>query len=247
MLKLIVGLGNPGAEHARQRHNVGFMAVDRIADRWRGSPWRMKFSGAVAEAVIGDGRAMLLKPATYMNESGRSVAEAARFYKVALKDVIVVHDEIDLPPGRFRMKIGGGTGGHNGLRSIGQHMTEAYRRLRIGVGHPGRKEAVPGYVLHDFAKADTAWLEPMLDAFAEEAPLLMTGKDGEFASKVHVRLGGDAVPSDGAARRAARRAALAAASPQPVEAGAEVPGDGASDRAEASPFGALAGLVRRDA
>lgn len=205
MLKLFVGLGNPGGAYALNRHNVGFMAADRIHVRWRGGPWRQKFQSDVAEATIDGVRVMFLKPMTFMNDSGRAVAEAARFYKLELSDIIVAHDEIDLPPGRFRMKTGGGTGGHNGLRSMSAQLKDGYRRLRIGVGHPGRKEAVPGYVLHDFAKADAVWLDPMLDAFAEEAPLLAAARDAEFASKVHLRLG-DGARSDGAARRAARTA-----------------------------------------
>ena len=247
MQQLFVGLGNPGAEYAMHRHNVGFRAVDRMHARWRGAPWRAKFGGEAAEATVGDVRVLMLKPATYMNESGRSVAEAARFYKLDLDAIVIVHDEIDLPPGRFRMKTGGGSGGHNGLRSTSQSIKDGYRRLRIGVGHPGRKEAVPGYVLHDFSKADEAWLGPLLDALAEEAPLLATGKDSAFASKVHLRLGGSAVAaSDGAARRAARRAAAGSHEPPPRtgEDKAAPPAESGSERA--GPFAALAGLARRD-
>lgn len=193
MMQLMVGLGNPGAGYANHRHNVGFMAVDRIHRAWDGGPWRKKFQGEIAEAVVGDIRVMFLKPLTFMNESGRAVAETLRFYKMALSDVVVIHDEIDLAPGKFRMKTGGGTGGHNGLKSISALNKDGYRRLRIGVGHPGRKEMVPAYVLHDFAKSDSEWLDPMLDAFADEAPLMAAGKDSEFASKVHARLGGGGV------------------------------------------------------
>ncbi|MEM9221991.1 MAG: aminoacyl-tRNA hydrolase [Pseudomonadota bacterium] len=202
-MKLVVGLGNPGANYARNRHNVGFMAVDRIHERWSGGPWRRKFQSMVAEATVHGDRVMFLKPQTYMNESGRAVSEASRFYKVSLADIVVIHDEIDLPPGRFRMKTGGGTGGHNGLKSITAHMRDGYRRLRVGVGHPGRKEMVPGYVLHDFASADDEWLDPLLGTFAEFAPLLIRGDDAPFASKVHTRLGRLAANTNEPKRRAA--------------------------------------------
>jgi len=207
MLKLIVGLGNPGATHAHNRHNAGFMAVDRMHERWSGGSWRKKFYGLVAEATIRDRRVMFLKPATFMNESGRAVSEAARFCKVARSDMGGGHDEIELAPGRFRMKTGGGAGGHNGLKSITAHMGDGYRRLRIGVGHPGRKEMVPGYVLHDFARGDAAWLTPLLDALAANAPLLVQGDDAGYASKVHLMI------ADG---RQARRTETVAA-PPPVQ------------------------------
>ena len=231
MMKLLVGLGNPGDGYAMNRHNVGFMAVDRIHDRWNGGPWRRKFQGEVAEATVDGTRVMFLKPMTFMNESGRAVAEAARFYKVDLADIVVAHDEIDLPPGKFRMKTGGGTGGHNGLKSVSAHMRDGYRRLRIGVGHPGRKEMVPSYVLHDFAKADHDWLEPMLDAFAEEAPLLVTGQDAAFASKVHARL------SDGGAAKPKK-----ADRPAPTAEGAA---PGPAQKNGGGPFAALAHLLRK--
>jgi PTH1 family peptidyl-tRNA hydrolase len=229
MMKLLVGLGNPGDGYAMNRHNVGFMAVDRIHDRWNGGPWRRKFQGEVAEATVGGARVMFLKPMTFMNESGRAVAEAARFYKVDLGDIVVAHDEIDLPPGKFRMKTGGGTGGHNGLKSICAHMRDGYRRLRIGVGHPGRKEMVPSYVLKDFPKADYEWLEPMLDAFAEEAPLLVAGQDSAFASKVHERLSGSSVGPK-------KTDTPAPAEAQPAPPAAQKPG---------GPFSALAQLLRK--
>ena len=231
MLKLLVGLGNPGGTYARNRHNVGFMAVDRIHDRWRGGPWRSKFQGQVAEATIDGVRFMFLKPHTYMNESGRAVIDASRFYKVGLADIIVAHDEIDLEPGKFRMKTGGGTGGHNGLKSITAHMRDGYRRLRIGVGHPGRKEMVPNYVLHDFSRSDDDWLEPMLDAFAEEAPLLAHGEDAKFASKVHERLAG----GSGTARP------NAAPGPTPPTSAPER----APEKTPSRPFSVLAQLLRK--
>lgn len=190
MTQLLVGLGNPGSSYARNRHNVGFMTVDAIHAYWNGGPWRRKFQSEVAEATIDGVRVMFLKPQTFMNESGRAVFEAARFYKFNLSDILVVHDEIDLPPGKFRMKTGGGTGGHNGLKSITAYIGDGYRRLRIGVGHPGRKEMVPNYVLHDFARGDDDWLQPLVEGIASEAPLLARGDDAAFASRVHRRLSG---------------------------------------------------------
>lgn len=231
MLNLIVGLGNPGAEYCRNRHNVGFMAAERIHDRWGGGPWRQKFRGEVAEATLAGTRVMFLKPMTFMNESGRSVAEAARFYKVDLRDIVVIHDEIDLPPGKFRMKTGGGSGGHNGLKSITAHCGDGYRRLRIGVGHPGRKEAVPGYVLHDFGRAEEEWLDPLLDALAQEAPLLAAGEDAAFASKVHARLSG-ASASQGRGGGGGAPSARPAATPE-------------RSQRVANPFAALAHLLRK--
>ena len=155
---LIVGLGNPGAQYAQHRHNVGFMAVDAIHRRHGFPPWRRRFQAEVSEATLAGEKVLLLKPQTYMNESGRAVQAAAAFYKIPAADIVVIHDEVDLPPGKTRMKTGGGAAGHNGLRSIDAALGDGYRRLRIGVGHPGVKEAVPHYVLHDFAKADQEWL-----------------------------------------------------------------------------------------
>jgi PTH1 family peptidyl-tRNA hydrolase len=185
---LIVGLGNPGAEYRNHRHNVGYMAADAIHDRHGFSPWRRRFQGEVAEGSLAGKKTLLLKPLTYMNESGRSVQAAAQFYKIEPKDIVVIHDEVDLPPGKTRMKSGGGTAGHNGLRSIGPAIGEDFRRLRIGVGHPGVKEAVPHYVLHDFPKEDRAWVEPLLDAIAANAALLAEGKDPTFANRLHAAL-----------------------------------------------------------
>ena len=236
-MKLIVGLGNPGKEYAGHRHNVGFMAVDHIHDEWRGNPWRKKFQAEIAEVSVGDTRCLLVKPMTYMNESGRAVAEAMRFYKIQLPDVVIIHDEIDLAPGKFRMKTGGGTGGHNGLKSMTAMIKDGYRRLRIGVGHPGRKEMVPGYVLRDFAKADADWLEPMLDAFAREAPSLAAGDDAGFANKVHQRLGRG--PAKPAAKSPPAPAAASAAQPKsPLAPPAAAP-------ATTGPFAALKGLFRK--
>jgi PTH1 family peptidyl-tRNA hydrolase len=183
-MKLFVGLGNPGAKYARQRHNVGFMAVDRIAARHDMGPWRRRFQGETAEATLGGERVVLLKPQTYMNESGRAVGEAHRFLKVPLSDIYVFHDEIDLAPGKVKVKAGGGNAGHNGLRSITAHIGNEYNRVRIGVGHPGVKEVVPHYVLHDFAKAEHEWLEPLLDAIADSARYLAQGDSARFLSHI---------------------------------------------------------------
>ncbi len=183
-MKLIVGLGNPGTKYAGHRHNIGFMAVDEIARVHGFGPWRKKFQGEVAEGAVGGEKALLLKPATYMNESGRAVAEAARFYKLSPQDVIVIHDELDLAPGRIRVKSGGGHAGHNGLRSIIAHIGADFHRLRMGIGHPGDRNRVHGYVLSDFSKAEQAWLGPLLEAVARHVPLLVAGRFSDFASKV---------------------------------------------------------------
>jgi peptidyl-tRNA hydrolase, PTH1 family len=187
-MRLFVGLGNPGARYAGNRHNVGFMVVDAIARRHGFGPWRRRFQGQTAEGVLAAERVLLLKPATFMNESGRAVAEAAHFYKVALHDIVVFHDEIDLPPAKLRVKIGGGTAGHNGLRSITAYLGNDYRRVRIGVGHPGIKEMVQTHVLHDFDASERDWVEALCDAVAENAPLLAAGKDASFQNKVHLAL-----------------------------------------------------------
>ena len=189
---LIAGLGNPGAEHSRQRHNIGFMAADAIARRHSFSPWSKKFSGLAAEGLLGGEKVLLLKPQTYMNESGRSVGEAARFLKVPIGDVIVIYDEIDLVPGKLKVKTGGGNAGHNGLRSISAHLENDYVRVRIGVGHPGSKDAVAHYVLNDFAKSERAWVAGMLDAIAEAAPFLAKGDASRFMTKVTQLLDPDA-------------------------------------------------------
>jgi len=212
---IIAGLGNPGPEYSGHRHNVGFMAVDAIHRRYGFGPWRRRFHGEVAEATLAGDKVLLLKPLTYMNESGRAVGEAMRFYKLGPGDVLVIHDEVDLPPGKLRMKAGGGAAGHNGLRSIGAAIGDGYRRLRIGVGHPGVKEMVPHHVLRDFAKADRVWLEPMIEAIAENAPLLAEGKDNTFANRIHEALGGEEKKAKGkpvAARREGE------AGPKPTEA-----------------------------
>jgi len=186
-MKLFVGLGNPGASHAANRHNVGFMAVDAIARRHGFQPWRRRFQGVATEGTLGATRVLMLLPGTFMNESGRAVGEAAGFFKVALPDIVVFHDELDLPPAKLRVKTGGGNAGHNGLRSITAHLGNEYRRVRIGIGHPGDKNLVHRYVLSDFSKADRAgWVEALCDVMADSAPLLARGEDASFQNKVHL-------------------------------------------------------------
>ena len=187
-MRLLVGLGNPGPRYVGNRHNVGFMALDAIAKRHGLAPWRRRFQGVASEGVLAGERTLLLLPGTYMNESGRAVAEAAHFYKLPLGDVTVFHDEIDLPPAKLRVKIGGGIAGHNGLRSISEHIGNDYRRVRIGVGHPGNKDLVQHYVLSDFAKSERGWLEALLDIVADNAELLVRGEDASFQNKVHLAM-----------------------------------------------------------
>lgn len=183
-MKLLVGLGNPGAQYAFNRHNVGFMALDAIADAHQFPAWRKRFSGLVSEGRLGTEKVLLLKPQTYMNESGRSAGEAMRFYKLDEKDVIVFHDELDLAPGKVRVKTGGGVAGHNGLKSLSAHIGNDYVRVRIGIGHPGHRERVVGYVMQDFAKSDYDWLEPLLGAMADAASHLAAGANDKFQTQV---------------------------------------------------------------
>ncbi len=185
---LFVGLGNPGSRHLGNRHNVGFMAVQAIAKRHDIAPWRRRFQGVAAEGPIGGERALLLLPGTFMNDSGRAVAEAAHFYKLDLKEIVVFHDEIDLAPGKVRVKTGGGVAGHNGLRSITAHIGNDYRRVRIGVGHPGVKEMVQHYVLSDFAKSEREWVAALCDSIAENAAFLVKGQDASFQNKIHLAM-----------------------------------------------------------
>ena len=185
-MQLIVGLGNPGSGYAGNRHNIGFMAVEAIAKRHGLGPWRRRFQGVAAEGPLAGERVLLLLPGTYMNESGRAVAEAASFYKLGLPDIAVLHDEIDLAPGKVRVKTGGGNAGHNGLRSISAHVGNDYRRVRIGVGHPGAKELVHAYVLNDFAKSERDWVEALCGVIADNAALLAKGEDASFQNKVHL-------------------------------------------------------------
>jgi PTH1 family peptidyl-tRNA hydrolase len=182
---LFVGLGNPGAKYAKNRHNIGFMAVDAIARAYNFAPWKKKFQSELAEGQIDGARVLLLKPQTYMNESGRAVGEAANFYKLNAPDIVVFYDEIDLAPGRFRMKKGGGAAGHNGIRSIiASPVGEGFRRARLGVGHPGDASLVHGYVLADFYKAEDDYVSKLLDACAKAAPLLTRGDDEKYQGEV---------------------------------------------------------------
>jgi peptidyl-tRNA hydrolase, PTH1 family len=183
-MRLLVGLGNPGSRYAMTRHNVGFMAVDAVAQRYRFAAFRPKFQGALAEGVIGDQRILLLKPETYMNASGDSVGAAARFYKIDPGEIAVIHDDIDLAEGKLRVKRGGGSGGHNGLRSIDDALGPDYWRVRIGIGHPGMKELVEPYVLQNFPTEERQWLEPLIAALAEAAPSLIADDTAGFMSKV---------------------------------------------------------------
>lgn len=188
-MKLWVGLGNPGAQYALNRHNIGFMAVDRIAADHGFGPWRARFHGHVAEGRLGAEKITLLKPATYMNHSGQSVRAALDFYKLAPGDVTVFHDELDLVPGKLRLKQGGGHAGHNGLRSIHAHLgTDAYARVRLGIGHPGHKDRVAGYVLHDFARADQDWLDDLMRGISDGAEALAEGDGARFQNAVALRM-----------------------------------------------------------
>ncbi|MBN9887874.1 aminoacyl-tRNA hydrolase [Salipiger abyssi] len=187
-MQIFVGLGNPGGKYAGNRHNIGFMAVDRIAEDHGFGPWRARFQGEVSEGRLGSEKVLLLKPGTFMNLSGQAVGEAMRFFKLEPGDVTVFHDELDLAPGKCRVKLGGGHAGHNGLRSIHQHIGEAYRRVRLGIGHPGRKDLVAPYVLHDFAKADAEWLDDLLRGLSDGAPALAGGDQNGFQNAVARRM-----------------------------------------------------------
>ena len=185
---LIAGLGNPGPQYAGNRHNIGFMAVDEIARNPAFGPWSKKFQGEISEGQIAGRKVLLLKPLTFMNDSGRSVAAAANFYKIEPADVVVLHDELDLAPAKVRVKTGGGNGGHNGLRSIDAHLGKDYRRVRLGIGHPGSKERVNPHVLGDFAKVDRDWLVPLLEAVARHVETLVKGEDAVFMNRVALAL-----------------------------------------------------------
>ncbi len=186
-MKLFVGLGNPGAKYAGHRHNVGYMVVDRIAADHDFGGWRSKFHGQISEGRMASDKIMLLKPETFMNDSGRAVGEAQRFHKLSPEDVVVFHDEIDLAPGKMRVKLGGGNAGHNGLRSIDAHIGSNYQRVRIGVGHPGRKDAVHFHVLRDFSKSDQAWLEDLRTGISDGAPFLASGDMDKFRNAANRR------------------------------------------------------------
>jgi PTH1 family peptidyl-tRNA hydrolase len=219
-MKLFVGLGNPGAEYSFNRHNVGFMAADAIAATHGFPAWRKRFQGLAAEGRLGREQVLLLKPQTFMNESGRSVGEAVRFYKLDLADVIVFHDELDLVPGKVRVKAGGGVAGHNGLRSITAHIGNDYVRVRIGIGHPGSKEVVVHHVLNNFAKSDREWLEPLLGAIGKAAPDLAEGANDKFQSFVAHAMHMEADSADDRPEPAPRKGkeAPSAASEKPAAA-----------------------------
>src|SRR6202030_3398800 len=187
-MRLFVGLGNPGAKYAHNRHNIGFMVVDEIARRHGFAPWRRRFQGETAEGTLDRERVILLRPLTFMNDSGRAVQEAANFFKLTPADIAVFHDELELPPAKVRVKVGGGIAGHNGLRSISAHLGNEYRRVRLGIGHPGVKELVHGYVLSDFAKSDGPWVEALCAVIADNAGLLASDKDSTFQNKVHLAM-----------------------------------------------------------
>jgi len=185
---LFVGLGNPGARHAENRHNIGFMAVQAIARRHNMSPWRRKFQGVAVEGALAGERILLLLPGTFMNESGRAVQEAARFYKLEPGHIVAFHDEVDLPPAKVRVKVGGSDAGHNGLRSVTAHIGNDYKRVRIGIGKPDVKELVPMHVLGNFAKSEWPWVQALCDVIADNAGLLVEGKDSSFQNRVHLAM-----------------------------------------------------------
>lgn len=223
-MRLFVGLGNPGAQYAQNRHNVGFMAVDRIAGDHGFAPWRARFQGEVAEGRLGTEKVILLKPGTFMNLSGQAVGEAMRFYKLEPAEVVVFHDELDLAPGKLRLKQGGGHAGHNGLRSIHAHIGESYGRVRIGIGHPGHKDRVSGYVLHDFAKADADWLDDLLRGISKGAPALAAGDGAAFQNAVARRMaparpqrGGETKGADSAPRAVDGKGGKEAEAPGPED------------------------------
>lgn len=234
-MKLFVGLGNPGDKYARHRHNVGFMAVERIAERHRFPAWRKKFQALCTDGEIDGHRVLLMKPDTYMNESGRSVGEAARFLKIAEGDVVAFHDELDLAPTKLRVKTGGGNAGHNGLRSISAHIGNDYHRVRIGIGHPGNKDLVHHWVLSDFSKADAQWLDPLLEAIADAAGRLAAGDAARFLTDVARQLQAPEADPPAARRNAAKGASgeADAASSAPRGSGAHPAGERMSKKQSA--------------
>ncbi len=229
-MKLFVGLGNPGAKYARNRHNIGFMAVDEIARSHGFAPWRAKFQGLVSQGQLGSEKVVLLKPETFMNLSGQSVGEAMRFFKLTPEDVVVFHDELDLAPGRMKVKQGGGHAGHNGLRSIHQHIGESYGRVRLGIGHPGHKDRVSGYVLSDFARADEGWLDDLLRGIGDGATYLAAGDNAKFANAV--------------ALRTAPAKPKPAAKPKPVDTVSPAPAEAAAAAEARSPLQKLVDKFR---
>jgi peptidyl-tRNA hydrolase, PTH1 family len=237
-MMLLVGLGNPGAQYAGNRHNIGFMALDALARRYRFSPWRAKFQGEVCEGEINGERVLALKPMTYMNESGRSVGEAARFYKIAPKDIFTFYDELDLPPAKLRVKLGGGAAGHNGIRSMIAHLDGDFHRVRLGIGHPGDKARVTGWVLGDFAKVDQEWLDLLFGAIGDQMPKLLSGHAEAFQSAVALVMSPPKV-----------REALTTRPPKPEKAAEGPPGDATPavpvPKLEPAPANAMADTLRR--
>jgi PTH1 family peptidyl-tRNA hydrolase len=191
---IIAGLGNPGSKYADNRHNIGFMALDAIQRRPEFSPWSKKFKAEISEGELGGEKVLLVKPQTFMNLSGESVGEAMRFYKLGPENIVAIYDELDLPPGKARIKTGGGHGGHNGVKSLDAHCGKDYRRLRLGIGHPGSKEQVHNHVLGDFAKSDRVWLDPLLDTLADNAAMLVKAEDSQLMNKLALAVG--AKPDD---------------------------------------------------
>lgn len=199
-MMIIAGLGNPGRQYAGNRHNIGFMAVDQIQRLPGFSPWSKKFKAEISEGELAGDKVLLMKPQTFMNLSGEAVGEAMRFYKLGPQNIVAIYDELDLPSGKARIKVGGGHGGHNGVKSLDAHCGKEYRRLRLGIGHPGAKELVHNHVLGDFAKADSSWLEPLLETLAANADLLVKGEDSQLMNKLALAVGGK--PDDAPAKPA---------------------------------------------
>ncbi|KQT45129.1 peptidyl-tRNA hydrolase [Aureimonas sp. Leaf454] len=239
---LIVGLGNPGPSYAGHRHNIGFMAVDEIQRRAGFSPWTKKFKGEISEGQIGTDKVLLLKPLTFMNESGASVGDAVRFYKIEPGQVVVIHDELDLAAGKVRVKTGGGNGGHNGLRSIDAHIGKDYRRVRLGIGHPGSKERVNGHVLSDFHKVDREWLDPLIEAVARQVELLSAGEDAQFMNRIAMATGSTEPTS--AKGSSAPMSAKTTVAKAPAKGRSHIR-QARSDPPKAEPSGAMADMLKR--
>lgn len=208
---IIAGLGNPGQKYAANRHNIGFMAVDAIHRKNPFSPWSKKFKGEISEGELAGEKVLLIKPQTFMNLSGESVGEAMRFYKLSPTDIVAIYDELDLAAGKARIKVGGGHGGHNGVKSLDAHCGKDYRRLRLGIGHPGVKELVHNHVLGDFAKADHSWLDPLLDELALNADMFVRGEDSQLMNKLALAVGGTAEDKPKAEKKPAGQSHIRAA------------------------------------
>jgi peptidyl-tRNA hydrolase, PTH1 family len=239
-MKLIVGLGNPGPKYAGNRHNIGFMALDRIAGDHGFGPWKRAFKGLVSEGRLGTEKVILLKPETFMNLSGEAVQAAMAYHKTTPADVIVLHDELDLAPGKARVKQGGGHAGHNGLRSIHAHIGEAYGRVRLGIGHPGHKDAVAHYVLHDFSKADQDWLDDLLRGISEGVEALAMGDGPRFMNAVALRT---APPRPASGKERPETAPKATAKPQADTTAKPASAAPPPPSPDASPFAALRRLA----